>query len=108
MNSLLSPFVGGFAFALALALVIAFVIRVARFIGIGVPLNFSLTFLILPAFVALAVTRIERPLLALVAERLLLRLDLVVGDCFILLKGVACRLQLLLLLRQVRFLLQCG
>ena len=108
MGSLLSPFVGGFAFALALALVIAFVIRVARFIGIGVPLNFSLTFLILPAFVALAVTRIVGLLLALVAAGLLQRLDLVVGGCFLLLEGVACGLQLPPLLRQTGFLLQCN
>ena len=108
MGILLSPFLGEFAFALALALAVAFVILVARFVGICVPLGFSLTFLVLPAFVALAVTRIEGPLLALLAEGLLQRLDLVVGGCFLLLEGVACGLQPPPLLRQVRFLLQCG
>ena len=83
MGSLLSPFVGGFAFALALALAVAFVILVARFVGVCIPMNLSLTFMVLPAFVTFAATRIERPLLALVAE---------VGGCFLLLGGRRLRL----------------
>ena len=66
MGSLLSPFVGGFAFALALALVVTFVILVARFVGVCIPMSLSLTFMVPPAFVAFAATRIEGPLLALI------------------------------------------
>ena len=108
MGSLLSPFVGGFAFALALALAVTSVILVARFVGVCIPMSLSLALVVLPAFVAFAATRIEGPLLALVAEGLLQRLDLVVGGCFFLLEGVACSLQPPPLLRQVRFLFQCG
>ena len=104
MGSLLS----GFAFALALALVVAFVILVARFVRVCIPMSLSLNVMVLPAFVAFAATRIEGPLLALVAEGLLQRLDLVVGGCFLLLEGVACGLQPPPLLRQVPFLFQCG
>ena len=66
MGILLSPFSVEFAFALALAFVVALVILVAWFVGACVPLTFTMAFLVLPAFVALAVARVEGPLPALI------------------------------------------
>ena len=91
MGSLLSPFVGGFAFALALALVVTFVILVARFVRVCVATSLSLTLVVLPAFVAFAATRIERPLLALI-EGILQCLDFMICGCLFLLEGVVCGL----------------
>ena len=108
MSSRMSPFVGGFAFALALALAVTFVILVVRFVRVCVTMSLSLTLVVLPAFVAFAATRIEGPLLALVAEGLLPCLDFMICGCFFLLEGVVCGLQSSPFLRQVRFLLQCG
>ena len=65
MGVLLSPFLDEFAFAIALACVVAFVIFLAWFIRVCVPVTFALAFLVLSAFVVLAVARIEEPLLGL-------------------------------------------
>ena len=62
MGILLSTLSNEFAVALALAFVVALVVLMAWFMRACVPLAFAVPFLILPAFVALAVARIERSL----------------------------------------------
>ena len=58
----MSPFLGEFAFALALAFMVALVIFLAWFMRVCVPESFALAFLVFPALVVLAVARVEEPL----------------------------------------------
>ena len=66
MGVRMSPSLGEFTFALALAFMVAFVVFLVWFMAVCIPMSFALAFLMFPALIVLAVARIEEPLFGLV------------------------------------------
>ena len=65
MGVRMSQSLGEVTVALALAFMVAFVVFLAWFMAVCIPMSFALAFLIFPALIVLAVARIDEPLFGL-------------------------------------------